>query len=80
MIYDDIVATGRQAKLRGFELPKQIDFETEINQLGQGFTIEGDLITPTLKLRRPNLLKKYQSKIDAMYAQIQKEESAAKNI
>ena len=80
MIFDDIIATGRSAKLRGFELPKQIDFETEINQLGQGFTIEGDLITPTLKLRRPNLLKKYQSKIDAMYAQIRKEESMSKNV
>jgi len=35
MILDDIIATGKGAKLRGFELPKDIDFECTCNELGQ---------------------------------------------
>jgi len=32
----------------------------QVNDLGQGFTIDEDLLTPTLKLRRPQLQLKYQ--------------------
>jgi long-chain acyl-CoA synthetase len=30
------------------------------------FSIEDDLMTPTFKLKRPQLQKKYQSEIDAL--------------
>jgi long-chain acyl-CoA synthetase len=36
--------------------------------LGQGFTLEGGELTPTLKLRRGVILAKYAALIDAMYA------------
>mmetsp|Transcript_42804 Transcript_42804/g.67087 ORF Transcript_42804/g.67087 Transcript_42804/m.67087 type:complete len:717 (-) Transcript_42804:219-2369(-) len=78
MVFADLIAAGKAAKLRGFELPKKIDFEPTVNNLGQGFTIEDDLITPTLKIRRPQMLKKYQKKIDVMYAEIKEEEEKAK--
>eukprot|EP00287_Rhodomonas_sp_CCMP768_P031015 CAMPEP_0202853718 /NCGR_PEP_ID=MMETSP1389-20130828/90624_1 /ASSEMBLY_ACC=CAM_ASM_000865 /TAXON_ID=302021 /ORGANISM="Rhodomonas sp., Strain CCMP768" /LENGTH=431 /DNA_ID=CAMNT_0049532273 /DNA_START=1 /DNA_END=1297 /DNA_ORIENTATION=- len=78
MIFADIIASGKAAKLRSFELPKKIAFETTINEFGQGFTIDQDLLTPTLKLRRPQLLKKYQKVIDEMYAEIREEEASAK--
>ncbi|EKX40085.1 hypothetical protein GUITHDRAFT_143034 [Guillardia theta CCMP2712] len=80
MIFDDVIAIGRAAKLRGFELPCEIEFETEVNEAGQGFTIEEELVTPTLKLRRSNLVKKYQARIDAMYQQIRKNDKIAKKI
>jgi len=78
MIFDDIIASGKAAKLRAFELPKKIAFETTLNQFGQGFTIEEDLLTPTLKLRRPQLQKKYQKVIDELYAETRQEDEAAK--
>eukprot|EP00285_Hemiselmis_virescens_P006971 CAMPEP_0173389900 /NCGR_PEP_ID=MMETSP1356-20130122/13899_1 /TAXON_ID=77927 ORGANISM="Hemiselmis virescens, Strain PCC157" /NCGR_SAMPLE_ID=MMETSP1356 /ASSEMBLY_ACC=CAM_ASM_000847 /LENGTH=701 /DNA_ID=CAMNT_0014347181 /DNA_START=23 /DNA_END=2128 /DNA_ORIENTATION=+ len=78
VIFDDLLACGKAAKLRGFELPKKCGFESTVNELGQGFTIEDELLTPTMKLKRPQLLKRYQKKIDAMYAEINKEEEAAK--
>jgi long-chain acyl-CoA synthetase len=78
MIFDDMIACGKAAKLRGFELPKKCDFESKVNELGQGFTIEEELLTPTMKLKRPQLLKKYQGKVDAMYKIIREEEEAAK--
>jgi hypothetical protein len=31
--------TGKGAKLRGFELPKDIDFECTANELGQVLTL-----------------------------------------
>lgn len=32
------------------------------------FTVENDLLTPTFKLKRPQLQRQYQSEINAMYA------------
>ena len=78
MILDDMLATGKGANLRGFELPKDIDFECTVNDLNQGFRVDNELITPTLKLRRPQLLKFYQTKIDSMYAGIHAAEAASK--
>ena len=38
--------------------------EGKINELNQGFSIENDCLTPTFKLKRPNLLKLYKTEID----------------
>jgi len=54
-------------KFKGFEEIKDIAFETTVNDLGQGFTVENDLMTPTFKFKRPQLFKKYKDQIDAMY-------------
>ena len=70
MILDDMIASGKQQKLRGFELPKDVTFETEVNELGQGFTVENELLTPSMKLKRPQLTKRYQKEFDAMYKKI----------
>mmetsp|Transcript_4209 Transcript_4209/g.12034 ORF Transcript_4209/g.12034 Transcript_4209/m.12034 type:complete len:694 (-) Transcript_4209:64-2145(-) len=77
MIFADLVATCRSAKLRSFEIPKDIAFETNVNDMGQGFTIEQDTLTPTFKLRRPQLYKKYKAAIDKMYADVKAKEEAS---
>jgi len=70
MILDGMIGAGKAAKLRSFELPKDIYLETDVDKLGQGFTVENDTLTPTFKLRRPQLQKKYQKLIDSMYADL----------
>ncbi|WIA13533.1 hypothetical protein OEZ85_007105 [Tetradesmus obliquus] len=57
-----VTATGKEARLKGFEFPKAVHVDPE------PFSIEHDLITPKLSLKRPQLLKYYKAKIDAMYA------------
>ena len=47
--------------LQGFEAVKAIHLEP------QQFTVEDELMTPTFKLKRPQLQKKYQSVLDGMY-------------
>ncbi|KAK1358749.1 Long-chain-fatty-acid--CoA ligase [Heracleum sosnowskyi] len=54
---------GRKEKLRGFEMLRAVHLEPT------PFTIEQDLITPTFKLRRPQLLKQYKECIDQLYAE-----------
>lgn len=69
-ILGEIKACGKAAKLHGFEIPQAVHIEGDINDLGQGFTIENDCLTPTFKLKRPQLLARYREKIHAMYAEL----------
>ena len=69
-ILDEMIKEGKAAKLKTFELPQAVHLEGKINELNQGFSIENDCLTPTFKLKRPNLLKLYKTEIDAMYVSL----------
>jgi hypothetical protein len=43
------------------------------------FTVDNDLLTPTFKLKRPQLLEKFKKEVDAMYVDINKMEAADKD-
>ncbi|KAG2562696.1 hypothetical protein PVAP13_8KG240800 [Panicum virgatum] len=60
-IQDELNKTGKKLGLRGFEMLKAVHLEPV------PFSIEKDLITPTFKLKRPQLLKYYKKCIDQMY-------------
>merc|ERR1719378_757260 len=80
LVLDELTAEGKAAKLKSFEFPKAIVLEGKVNELGQGFSIENDCLTPTFKLKRPPLLKKYQEQIDAMYVSLGEDPSKFKKI
>ena len=52
---------GRKNDLKGFELVKQIYITKE------PFTIENNLLTPTLKIKSSEVRKKYAKEIEEMY-------------
>ncbi|KAI8107268.1 hypothetical protein M9434_001911 [Picochlorum sp. BPE23] len=62
----DLKKTATDAKLKGFEMIKNLHFETE------EFSVENDLLTPTFKPKRPQLVNKYKQVIDDMYASMKK--------
>jgi long-chain acyl-CoA synthetase len=55
---------GKADKLKGFELVKGVMVEAEM------FSVDNELLTPSFKLKRPQLQKKYQALIDAMYLKL----------
>ena len=66
MILDELKKTGKEVKMKGFEIVKAVHLDhTE-------FSVDADLLTPTFKLRRPQLLKHYQTEIDALYEALKK--------
>ena len=66
LVLNSLNATGKEGKLKGFEMVRAIRLETEL------FSVENDLMTPTFKLKRPQLQQKYQSEIDELYAKMKK--------
>jgi len=59
---------AQEKTLKSFERVKDIFLETNIDQTGAGFTEANECITPTFKLRRPFLLKRYVTQLRDMYA------------
>ncbi|KAI5661014.1 hypothetical protein M9H77_20337 [Catharanthus roseus] len=60
-VLNELNSTAKNYQLRGFEMLKAIHLEPI------PFNIERDLITPTFKLKRPQLLKYYKNCIDQLY-------------
>lgn len=65
-LLESMTATARAEKLKGFEIVKAIHLEPE------QFSVENDLLTPTFKLKRPQLQKKYQAELDRLYLDLKK--------
>jgi len=65
LIFDDITKVGQEANIHGFEFVKAILLVHE------PFSVDNDMMTPTFKLRRVNLLKRYQKEMDNMYAKLE---------
>ena len=63
-IFDEILDLGKEASLASFEQVKDIYLE------GEMWTPENDLLTPTFKTKRPQLLMKYRTVIDVMYEKL----------
>ena len=53
-----------RAKLQGFEMVKAVHLDAE------PWTVDNELLTPTMKLKRPQAKKRYQAQIAAMYNRI----------
>ena len=65
-ILEALAEQAKLSKLRGFEFVKNVHLDSE------EFSVEKDTVTPTFKLRRPQLKDYYQAQIDAMYAALKK--------
>ncbi|CAI0441160.1 unnamed protein product [Linum tenue] len=63
-ILQELSKIGKEKKLKGFEFLKAVHLDPE------PFDMERDLLTPTYKKKRPQLLKYYQNIIDEMYKSI----------
>ncbi|XP_055819588.1 long chain acyl-CoA synthetase 4-like [Solanum dulcamara] len=60
-ILGELTKAGKEKKLKGFEFIKALHLDPV------PFDMERDLLTPTFKKKRPQLLKYYKDVIDAMY-------------
>ncbi|KAF9618110.1 hypothetical protein IFM89_000069 [Coptis chinensis] len=65
-ILDELNSTGQKQKIKGFEMLRAVHLEPI------PFDFERDLITPTFKLKRPQLLKYYKDRIDQLYSEAKK--------
>ncbi|KAG9136912.1 hypothetical protein Leryth_020012 [Lithospermum erythrorhizon] len=62
-VLDEMNSTAKKHQLRGFEMLKAVHLEPV------PFDIDRDLITPTFKLKRPQLIKYYKDVIDILYTE-----------
>jgi long-chain acyl-CoA synthetase len=62
-VLKDLDKAGRRKNFAGYERVKNIKLYVE------PFTVENELLTPTLKLKRPVAAKKYRGVLDQLYAE-----------
>ena len=58
-----VKAASKEAKLAGFEIPKRLHLEIE------PWSVDNGMLTPTFKMKRNDLKKRYQAVLDDLYAQ-----------
>lgn len=63
-VLDDMVAVGKKAGLFTFEQVRDIYLSSE------QFSVENDLLTPTLKSKRPKLKSHYATQLNEMYSKL----------
>jgi long-chain acyl-CoA synthetase len=59
LIRDEIMA--RSAAFKDFERPRHFDLTTE------DFSVENDLLTPSLKVKRPRVIERYGTALESLY-------------
>jgi len=65
-VMEEVNKAGKAKKLRGFEMIKSVLLDEE------AWSVDNDLMTPSFKLKRPQLQKHYQKQIDEMYKEAKK--------
>jgi len=65
VILEDMIHVAKEAKLNGFEVIKNIHLDTEL------WSSDNGILTPTLKLKRPECKNKYSTVINTLYDNIQ---------
>lgn len=71
-VHKDLDKVGRKNKFAGYERVKAFDLSVE------PFTIDNEVLTPTLKLKRPVAAKKYRALLDQLYEEANAQESQPK--
>ncbi|OJJ53987.1 hypothetical protein ASPSYDRAFT_94481 [Aspergillus sydowii CBS 593.65] len=71
-VQKDLERVAKKHKLAGYERVKNCSLMVE------PFSVENDLLTPTLKLKRPPVVKKYRQLLDQLYEAANNEQSAPK--
>ncbi|KAK4542702.1 hypothetical protein LTR36_006274 [Oleoguttula mirabilis] len=66
-VVKELGRVGKKAKFNSYEHVRAVRLMVE------PFSIENELLTPTLKLKRPQTAKKYRHLIDEMYAEVERE-------
>lgn len=73
LILKELQNYGRENKLKGLEIIYGLKIVGKLNNLGQCFSIENGLITPTFKLKRKEISNRYKDIICELYDELSKE-------
>ncbi|VDM41763.1 unnamed protein product [Toxocara canis] len=64
IVFEDIIEAGKKGGLNSLELVKDIYLSAE------PFTIDNDLMTPTMKCKRPQIQKRFRQQLQQMYSEL----------
>lgn len=70
LVLDEIKAVARKAELKNFEIPRDVILERE------PFTYENGLLSSARKALRPNIKRRYQDRLEALYEDMDRQQQA----
>jgi len=65
LVFEDM--KQNTGKLKGFEKIRDIHMELKLDNILQGFNIQNNCLTPSFKLKRPQLLARYSNQVKELY-------------
>jgi long-chain acyl-CoA synthetase len=74
LVHKELVRVGKEQKLRGFEIVRDIILEPN------PWTMADDLVTPTLKIKRSKLLTKYRDVVEALLVRLRSAELEGRSV
>jgi len=69
VIHAEMMKVAGEHKFSSLEKVKLLAFETTLDAMFQGFTMDNDCLTPTMKMKRNVLAQRYTEQLKALYTQ-----------
>ena len=64
-------AAAKANNIKGFEKVHDIHMECDLDLMMLGFTVDNDMVTPTQKYKRNNLMRRYETQLRQLYVDVQ---------
>lgn len=70
LILTDLQRLCTSKQVKAFKIPQAVWLESDVDALGQGWSTDNNCLTPSFKLKRPQLIERYLKTLQSLYTKL----------